>query len=302
MNEQKEHRWSWDDLRIILAISQTGSLSGAARQLGTSHPTVFRRIRDIEQRLDLHLFERTAKGYLPTPTCDVVIETAHRIAEDVEGLDATLGAAPVAIRDTLRVSCSDTIYFYVIGPVLAEFQQRHPEVEFDVQVTNEFINLQRYDADIALRVSRRSSANLHGVKLADIGLGAHAHKDHPAVNEDPVDLRRHNWIGFDESMSLTAMARFMSEHGLERNVRFRVNTLVACCEAIHQNIGLGIVPHHVRRTNTDIVSLNAPEAEIVNELWAVSMPAAMRRPAVRAFFRHVEEAFVPLQPWLVKPA
>lgn len=302
MSEQIEHQWSWDDLRIILAIAQTGSLSGAARRLGSSHPTVYRRVCDIEKRLNLQLFERTATGYLPTPVCEVVVDTAERIAGDVEALDAALGIEQVAIRDTLRISCSDTIYFYVLGPLLADFARRYPEVSMDVQVTNEFINLQRHDADIALRVSRRSSANLHGVKLADIGLGVHAHRDHPAVREDPLNLKAHKWIGFDESMSLTAMARFMSEHGLERNVTFRVNTLVACCEAVGQNIGLGIVPHYARRTNPEIVSLNAPEAEIVNELWAVSMPAAQRRPAVRAFFRDIEKVFVPLQPGLVKPA
>ena len=302
MSEQIKHQWSWDDLRTVLAIAQTGSLSGAARNLGTSHPTVYRRVRDIEKRLNLELFERTAKGYLPTASCEVVIETATRMAADVEALDTALGVDQIAIQDTLRVSCSDTIYFYVLGPVLATFQVRFPQVSLDVQVTNEFINLQRHDADIALRVSRRSSANLHGVKLADIGLGVHAHKDHPAVKEMPLDLKSHGWIGFDESMSLTAMARFMAEHGLERHVTFRVNTLVACCEAVRQNMGLGIVPHYARRTNPEIVSLDAPEAEIVNELWAVSMPAAQRRPAVRAFFKHIEKAFAPLQSGLVKPS
>ena len=301
MDEQLDLKWSWDDLRTILAIARTGSLSGAARMLGSSHPTIYRRVRDIEQRFGLELFERTATGYLPTATCELVLETAERMAADVQGLDATLGAEQIPVRDTLRVSCSDTIFFYVLAEPLASFQRQYPEVKLDVQVTNEFINLQRHDADIALRVSRRSSGNLHGVKLADIGLGVHAHRDHPAVSQQPLELKSHDWIGFDESMSLTGMARLMGELGLERNVAFRVNSLVACCEAVRRGIGLAIVPYYAKPAVPDIVALDAPDAEIVNELWIVSMPATQRRPAARAFFQHMQDAFEPLQPDLVKP-
>ena len=301
MDEQLDLKWSWDDLRTILAISRTGSLSGAARLLGSSHPTIYRRVRDIEQRFSLELFERTATGYLPTPTCELVLETAERMAADVQGLDAALGAEQIAVRDTLRVSCSDTIFFYVLGAPLASFKKCYPEVTLDIQVTNDFINLQRHEADIAIRVSRRSSGNLHGVRLADIGLGVHAHKDHPAVTDRPLDITAHDWIGFDESMSLTGMARLMAERGLERNVAFRVNSLVAACEAVRQGMGLAIVPYYAKAAIPDIVALEAPEAEIVNELWIVSMPATQRRPAARAFFQHMQAAFAPLQPALVKP-
>ncbi len=56
----------WDDLRIALAVATAGSLSGAGRSLGLSHATVFRRLRDIEDRLGVRLFERSRTGYAPT--------------------------------------------------------------------------------------------------------------------------------------------------------------------------------------------------------------------------------------------
>ena len=57
----------WDDLRLVLAVAREGSLSGAARTLGLTHSTVFRRLGGIEQRLGVRLFDRFRNGYTATP-------------------------------------------------------------------------------------------------------------------------------------------------------------------------------------------------------------------------------------------
>ena len=302
MDEQGLQDWRWDDLRTVLAIAHSGSLSGAARQLGSSHPTVFRRIRDIENRLDLKLFERSATGYLPTPAGDMVIAAAERMAANVEELDIELGNGDVSIRDRLRITCSDTVYFFILAPLLSQFRQLYPDVTLEVAVTGDFVNLQRHDADVALRVSRRASEHLHGVKLAEFGLGVHAHKDRAAAMTRPVVLNEHDWIGFDESMTYTGVARFMVEHGLEPSVVFRVNSLIACCEAVKQNIGLGVMPYYAGAALDDVVCLEDVTDEVRTELWAVSMPAMRRRPAIRALFSYLEESIAPLQPMLLRPA
>lgn len=302
MDEQDLHNWRWDDLRTVLAIAHSGSLSGAARQLGSSHPTVFRRIRDIENRLDLKLFERSPTGYLPTPAGDMVIAAAERMAVNVEELDIELGNGTVSIRDRLRITCSDTVYFFILAPLLSEFRRRYSDVTLEVTVTSDFVNLQRHDADVALRVSRRASEHLHGVRLAEFGLGVHAHKDRAAAMARPIVLNDHDWIGFDESMTYTGVARFMVDHGLEPNVVFRVNSLIACCEAVKQNIGLGVMPYYAGAALEDVVCLEDVTDEVRTELWAVSMPAMRRRPAIRALFSFLEESMEPLQPTLLRPA
>ena len=52
----------WDDLRIALAIAESGSLSGAASALHLSHPTLSRRLQRMEHRLGTRLFERLPTG------------------------------------------------------------------------------------------------------------------------------------------------------------------------------------------------------------------------------------------------
>jgi len=50
---------NWDDLRVVLAVAENGTISGAAAVLRISHPTLSPRLRQIEQRLGMRLFERT---------------------------------------------------------------------------------------------------------------------------------------------------------------------------------------------------------------------------------------------------
>ncbi|NNE21353.1 MAG: LysR family transcriptional regulator [Rhizobiales bacterium] len=294
MTEQETVDWDWNELRVVLAVARSGSLSGAARQLGTSHPTVFRRIRLLEQRLGADLFEKSATGYVPTMLGDAIIAAAERMSGELDLLKLQLGTDQGQPHGVLRLTCSDTVYTYVLVPLLARYRSRYPQVSFEVIVTNEFVNLQYQDIDIAFRSSRRTAQNLHGIKLSDLILGVHAHRDHPAVHQDQVRLNEHDWIGFDESMTLTMLSGFMREFDLERKVVFRVNSLIGACDAVRHNIGLAMLPVYVAKSVAEIVPVHAGDSMIRSELWMVSTHAQQRKPLVRAFFEFIENEIGPI--------
>ena len=64
---------NWDDLKIAHAIARHGSLSAAARALGSTQPTVGRRLNALEQRIGAKLFEREAGGLIPGPLCRMLL-------------------------------------------------------------------------------------------------------------------------------------------------------------------------------------------------------------------------------------
>ena len=288
MDEQRDIDWDWHELRMVLAVARSGSLSGAARQLGTSHPTVFRRIRLLEQRLGAQLFEKSATGYVPTVLGDMVITAAEKMAFEVDSLDVQLGNGKDQPRGTLRLTCSDTVYSFVLVQLLAKFRKRFPGVTVEVIVTNEFVNLEYQDIDIAFRSSRRTSQNLYGIKLSDLLLNVHGHRDNPALMESPVRLGDYDWIGFDESMTLTELSNFLREFDLERKVVFRVNSLIGACDAVRQNIGLAMLPTYVGKSVADIVPVKSPDCTVRSELWMVSTRTQQRKPLIRMFFEFIE--------------
>lgn len=72
---------SWDDLRFLLAVSKTGSMTGAASILKTSVATVSRRLDKISENLGTPPFIKTSDGWVPSAAVTGLIE----LAVDFEG-------------------------------------------------------------------------------------------------------------------------------------------------------------------------------------------------------------------------
>ena len=77
----------WDDLHLVLAVFREGTLSGAARRLGVTHSTVFRRLGAIEEKIGARLFERFRDGYAPTPAGETAAASAARLEDEVLTLE-----------------------------------------------------------------------------------------------------------------------------------------------------------------------------------------------------------------------
>ena len=76
----------WNDLRYILALAREKSYAAAARRLRIDPTTVARRLREIESRLDVRLFERGAGGEIrSTQAGDIAIRRAERIEAEIGG-------------------------------------------------------------------------------------------------------------------------------------------------------------------------------------------------------------------------
>jgi uncharacterized protein (TIGR00369 family) len=82
---------SWDDFRTVKAIADRGSLTEAAKTLRINQSTVFRKLGQIEHRIDARLFRRNRSGYTLTPRGEEMVRLAERMAQDVaafeQGLD-----------------------------------------------------------------------------------------------------------------------------------------------------------------------------------------------------------------------
>lgn len=81
---------SWDDFRYVKAIADHRSLNDAAKTLGINQSTVFRRLGQIEHRLDARLFKRNRSGYTLTPRGEEMVRLAERMEQDVSAFENDL--------------------------------------------------------------------------------------------------------------------------------------------------------------------------------------------------------------------
>jgi DNA-binding transcriptional LysR family regulator len=94
---------------IVLAIAETGSLGGAARELGLTQQAVSRRLASMEAQAGVTLAVRTTRGSQLTPTGAVVAEWAARLLEVAHDIDAGLGSLRKEGRQRIKVVASQTI-------------------------------------------------------------------------------------------------------------------------------------------------------------------------------------------------
>src|SRR4051812_16785767 len=117
----------WELLRTLLAVLRDGSLSGAARSLGLTQPTVGRHVAALEALLGRPLFTRSSTGLLPTEAAQALQGHAELMEAAASALQrAASGGGPGEARGTVRITASETIGVEVLPPILARLREQHP--------------------------------------------------------------------------------------------------------------------------------------------------------------------------------
>ncbi|WJV45979.1 LysR family transcriptional regulator [Streptomyces flavofungini] len=135
------------ELRIIVAVEQARSFSGAARDLGLTQSAVSHSVRGTEHKLGAVLFERGRKGATPTPAGERAAAHARRVLRLLETLVAeTRGAASATstggpgeptLTGPLRIAAFRSAALHLLPPALANLRARHPGLEPEVRVVRE---------------------------------------------------------------------------------------------------------------------------------------------------------------------
>src|SRR5580704_10812100 len=126
----------WDLYRAFLAVLDTGSLSGAARRLGLTQPTIGRQIEALEQALgDAVLFTRSPGGLKPTEAALALRPHAEAMASAAEALLRTASGEHDQPRGVVRVTASQVVGAEVLPPILTRFHEAHPEVIIELDLS-----------------------------------------------------------------------------------------------------------------------------------------------------------------------
>lgn len=153
---------AWDDLRYVLKVAELGTLSAAARALGVNHSTVLRRISAFEAEKGMTLFERTGSGYSLTPESRHVLAPLRAIEEQVSGLDRAIARQGLELDGPVRITTSDSIAAASMPRHVAAFQALHPGVVAELNISNNYVDFSKLDADIAIRPALALSEELAG--------------------------------------------------------------------------------------------------------------------------------------------
>jgi DNA-binding transcriptional LysR family regulator len=282
----------WNDLRLVLAVARSGSLTGAAEILRVNHSTAFRRLGSLEERLGVRLFERLPGGsYLPTAAGERAAVAAERIETETTALGRDIAGQDIRLTGRLRVTSSETLAFRLLTAAIGQFRQVHPGITVELVIDNRVLNLSRREADIALRVMRPSESDLYGRKLSEIAWTVYAPRSlvggtasgTTAFSDLPV-------IGWEEGVRGINAADWLNRHVSDAAVVYRTNSVVNQLVAARAGLGAAVLPCYLGDPEPDLVRLLEPVSELSRELWIVTHMDLRRTARVRAFLDIVGEA------------
>ncbi|PHQ16887.1 LysR family transcriptional regulator [Marinobacter profundi] len=281
MNEQLIR---WDDLQIVWAISQTGTLSGAGRRLKISHATVFRRLANIERRLGVALFERSRTGYIPTPAGEDLVVVAQRVEADIKGAERRLAGQDLRLSGNIRVTTTDTLYARLLAPAFAEFRMHYPDIELEIVISNQVHSLSKREADVAIRPTRNPPETLIGRRVGTIDQAIYGQKSHWQDVPTPLNaLSDYGWIGPDKHMGDIALETWMTERGLDDHCHYRVDSMLGMQMAVRNGSELAVLPCYVGDMDVRLRRLSNPLPELATPLWLLIHPDLRRVSRIRAF-------------------
>ena len=288
----------WDDLRYILAVASAGSLAGAARKLGVNHTTVLRRVGAFETRLSLRLFERMPTGYVPTVGGEELVAAARQIDDTVTSLERKLAGQDLRLSGAIRVTSTDSLMVSILPEILAEFRAAHPGIEIEVALSNVMLNLTRREADIAIRPAKDPPETLVGRRIAKIAFAIYGSSQYLSRRRKTDDLAGHQWVGPDDSLADTSVARWMRSELPESEVVLRADSLLGMREAARVGLGLAALPCYLGDTSPGLVCVHRPIAAMQTMLWILTHEDLRRTARIRAFTEFAAKAFARRRPLL----
>jgi len=227
----------WDDSRVFLALARTGTLSGAARLLRTGVATVSRRIDRLERALGLPLFLRAQTGYLLTDQGEAMVSRAEAVELAMVELRQQAGSQS-EIRGLVRLASIEALVVPFVVPALAPLLADNPGLDVDIQFSTATVDMQRHDADLALRMVRPERGNLRVRQLATIGLGLYG---------PPDGARPSRMVSWGEGVGVNILLRWTEAFAETSAPRLTVNTLPGQVEAVRRGIGVCVLPHFLAR-------------------------------------------------------
>ena len=280
----------WELYRSFLAVIRQGSLSGAARELSLTQPTVGRHIDTLEVSLGVSLFTRSQAGLIASEGASRLVPYAQAMASAADALQRAASGELENDRGTVRITASEMIGSEVLPPALVAFREAHPRIIVELMLSNRSEDLLRREADIAVRMVRPSQGALFARKVGVIQLGFHAHSRYLRAHGSPknmAELLEHPLIGFDKVPTVQHLSKL--DFPIQRDLfSFRCDSDIGQYAALRAGFGIGVCQLALGRRDK-LVPILPGALGFQLETWVVMHQDLKSTRRMRLMFDHLVE-------------
>ncbi|MBD9589762.1 LysR family transcriptional regulator [Pseudomonas sp. PDM03] len=285
-------------MAIFVRVVERGSFSAVAREMQTSQPTISKVLKALETGLGGKLIARSTRQLSLTDEGQRYYNECRQILAAVDAAEHSFQSGRERIAGHLRIGSSVSFGRLQIAPRLAQFLERHPDIEIDLQLSDQNQDLVSEGLDVTFRIGELNDSGLiarHIGTTHRVTVAAPAYLKKHGQPHTPAELGGHNCLQFNllNSQNLWVFEKNDQRH----EVRIKGNAQSNNSEAIREMVlgGLGIALSPVWLFSDDLKAGRV--TAILQDYTAQSLPMHAVSPAnrrqsarVKAFVDYMSQA------------
>lgn len=284
--------FDWNQARAFLVTAETGSFSAAARVLNLTQPTLGRQVAGLESALDLVLFERIGRKLELTPAGRDVLAQMRLMGEAAARASLIATGRATTIAGDVCISVTDIMALYVMPRIIEDLQRVAPQIRIKVLASNSLSDLQRHEADIAIRHVMPTQPELISRKVRETPArlyASQAYLDRHGAIEHRADTATAHFIGVSDETEFLSFLHNWDLPVTLANLPIWGDSGLACWEMARQ--GLGIMPmtddlaEHFPNMKTVLPDL----APVMVPYWLTTHRELQSSKRIRLVYDHIAE-------------
>ena len=277
---------NWDDLRIVRAVYETGSYAAAATQLQIDETTVSRRLARLQRDLGVSLFDAQDGVRTPTDNCETIIAHTISMAEHADAIKTVSdGAPPISRR---RIAATDSVSAYVLAPNAPAFLNSNPNIILEFKASTENIDFSRWQADIAIRLSKPEKGDFLVSKLAEFDLFLCM----PARRKTREEVLI---CAYPEELDATPETKMLLQRGLHQKARCTTKNLAVMNELLRTQTCAGILPSYMCKDLTRTKDFDVEKLPQRRSAWLLVQRHLRDDVATRAVIDWIKTCFAAIK-------
>lgn len=286
----------WGELRTFLCVAKAGSLSRAAELLGSSHATVGREIRRLQDQMGSQLVILTKHGALLTQKGQALTDELLRLDQRLFSITSDLRAEKGEAEGAVRLGITDGLGISFLVPELRRFSAKYPKIQVHVKSPGHFKNLHENQTDVMLGFHPASSSSMTSRPLGwlhFIPLASQSYVERMGIASQ-ANVRDHVFI---DSEIYSAKGTWDTWHALIRRgtIGHYCDNSIAYGMMIKAGLGIGLLANY--NMSEPVARALDLDVHVKLRLYAVALTQRLEAKPVSVVFDLLAELFGPRNPW-----
>jgi DNA-binding transcriptional LysR family regulator len=287
-------RISWDNMRLLLVLAESGSFRSAASVAGLSLNTIRSKIERLERQIGGPLLRRSVEGVTLTQDGLELVSIARQMRALGKTTERVQANAQGLRESKVRITVTEGLGTFWLVPHLVDFRRANPALQLDLHCDMVPADVLFRDVDIAIQLDRPTNPDLIVQKIGTLHLMPFASEEylkHYGVPKSIDDARAHKLVWQDaDQVASDLLPLFVDSDIVEGLIAVTTNTSSAHFWAISKGAGIGFLPTYVRvvSRSTQPIDINL---NLRRDIFLVHHPDSVRFPEVKIALDWVRDAF-----------